>query len=196
MFRTVHQHIFLGVLLTMCGILFCTDAAQAETKTVAGSKQTTRHLVIYPVPAPYYYVPPTAPRIVIPPIPPMPPVRPYVWRANMNAPRQAPPVAAPSILQPTMKEQPQEGNVHDELDAFYARLAKIQLEKHQLAEALNLVQKIRSEIFKVRTVVSLAEFVSRDGNYRNEADQLYRLALAGLEALDKNQPFRIDTNAP
>jgi uncharacterized protein (UPF0335 family) len=100
----------------------------------------------------------------------------------------------PQVVKETtfiLREPTLEVSVHDELDAFYARLAKIQLEKHQLAEALSLVRKIRSEIFKVRTIVNLAEFVSRDKNYRDEAEQLYRLALEGMEALDNNQPFRI-----
>jgi hypothetical protein len=110
------------------------------------------------------------------------------------------PPPAPQVIEvkPTIIVQPAqlpEINVNDELDAFYARLAKVQLEKRQLDNALALVEKIKSETFKVRTVVDLAEYVSRDKNYQSEAEKLYRLALAGMEALDKGQPFRIDTGA-
>jgi len=104
----------------------------------------------------------------------------------------------PQIVEKTIvvqREPPPEVNVNDELDAFYARFAKIQLEKHQLDEALALIQKIKSETFRVRTVVDLAEYVSRDKNYRSEAEQLYRLAIAGMEALDRKQPFRVDSHS-
>jgi len=90
-----------------------------------------------------------------------------------------------------LREQP-EVSVSDELDTFYARLAKIRLEQRQLDEALALIQNIKSETFRVRTVVSLAEYVSRDRSFQTESDTLFRLALAGMEALDRGEPFRIE----
>jgi hypothetical protein len=124
-------------------------------------------------------------------------------RADLYDPiPDAPIAAAPSVPQQIVKEtaifqrEPlQDVSVRNEIDVFYARLAKIQVEKHQLAEALALIQKIKSETFRVRTVVDLAEFVSRDKNYQSEAEQLYRLALAGMAALDKKEPFRIDADS-
>jgi len=89
-----------------------------------------------------------------------------------------------------MREPQPEVNVNDELDAFYARMAKIRLEKHQLDDALALIQKIKSDTFRVRTIVSLAEYVSRDKNFEREADHLFRLALESMEALDRGQPAR------
>jgi len=99
-------------------------------------------------------------------------------------------VAVPHVVEKVfvMREPQPEVNVNDELDAFYARMAKIRLEKHQLDDALVLIQKIKSETFKVRTIVSLAEYVSRDKSFESEADQLFRLAITSMEALERRQP--------
>lgn len=75
------------------------------------------------------------------------------------------------------------------IDDFHARLAKIQLEKHHLDETLDLIEKIKSPAFKVKTLVDLAEYVSRDSNYRREAETLYDLAVNGIEALTANKPI-------
>jgi len=191
------------MLLSASTFMFCADvAAQTNAKTTTGGKQTYSNRPIgYSVPSPYYGTP-MAPRFLAPPVVPAHSraVRVYTSESEGAAPVMAPIVTeSHSLPQQVVKETvvvlrdpPPEISVNDELDAFYARLAKIQLEKHQLPEALALVQQIKSEAFKVRTVVNLAEFVSRDKNYRSEAEQLYRLSLIGMEALGKKQPFRID----
>ncbi|MCL2744417.1 MAG: hypothetical protein FWE67_11265, partial [Planctomycetaceae bacterium] len=51
---------------------------------------------------------------------------------------------------------------HSNLDELNSRLAKIQLEKKNLPAVLSLVDKIKSPEFKVKTLVNLAEYVSRD----------------------------------
>lgn len=83
-----------------------------------------------------------------------------------------------------------------EVDQFNARLAKIQLEKKNLDETLNLIQKIQSPNFKVKTLVDLAEYVSRDSNYKKEADRLYDLAVAGIDALASGKPVEVSTLKP
>ena len=127
----------------------------------------------------------------------------------MQQPMMAPslPMMTPAGVPPTMqdattqvvrettvilREPSPEVSVHDQLDAFHARLARIHLERRQLPEALALIANIRSDTFKVRTLVDLAEYVSRDATFRNESDQLFRLALAGIDALGRGQPVRID----
>ena len=133
------------------------------------------------------------------------PLAPQVVASQMITPQAVTPQAvAPQAVAPqadvpqpiertlVLREPQPEVNVNDELDTFYARLAKIRLEQRQLPDALALIQKIKSETFRVRTVVGLAEYVSRDKNYQAEADRLFRLALAGMEALDRGQPFRVD----
>lgn len=79
-----------------------------------------------------------------------------------------------------------------EVDQFNARLAKIQLEKKNLDETLRLIEKIKSPNFKVKTLVDLAEYVSRDSNYKKEADRLYALAIGAIDALAENKPIVLD----
>ena len=189
MLRIVSLAILPGMLLVACASWVSADAAK---------QKYSNRPVGYTVPTPYFGTP-MAPRFVVPP----------VGQVRVQVPRRietvdAPGIASVGVVPPApqvgdktvfiLREPLPEVNTNDELDAFYARMAKIQLEKHQLAEALALVQNIKSETFKVKTVVNLAEYVSRDKNYQSEADQLYRLALAGIDALDKKQPFRIDTS--
>lgn len=76
-----------------------------------------------------------------------------------------------------------------EIDELNARLAKIQLEKHRLDETLKLIDRIKSPSFKVKTLVDFAEYVSRDKNYSREAEQLYTLAVDGIDALTQNKPI-------
>ncbi|MDR2440626.1 MAG: hypothetical protein LBE12_14790, partial [Planctomycetaceae bacterium] len=78
-----------------------------------------------------------------------------------------------------------------QLDELNARLAKIQLEKHYLNETLKLIDKIKSPAIKARTLVDLAEYVSRDNNYKKEADQLFALAVDGIDALAKGEAIVI-----
>ncbi|GHT29063.1 hypothetical protein FACS18942_09960 [Planctomycetales bacterium] len=75
-----------------------------------------------------------------------------------------------------------------QLDDFNSRLAKIQLEKKNLTAVLSLIEKIKSPEFKVKTLVDLAEYVSRDSNYKKEADTLYELAVSGIDALSTGKP--------
>ncbi|MCL2745333.1 MAG: hypothetical protein FWE67_15935, partial [Planctomycetaceae bacterium] len=59
--------------------------------------------------------------------------------------------------------------------------------------------KIKSPEFKVKTLVDLAEYVSRDSNYKKEADALYELAVAGIDALSEGKPVVVkvpETTAP
>ena len=80
---------------------------------------------------------------------------------------------------------------NERIDEFYARLAKLQLEKKQLAETLALIGKIKSDTFKVKTLVELAEYVAHDTNYKKEADQLFSLAQSGIGALTDGKPISV-----
>ena len=191
MLRLVYLAILPGMVLTTCAAWVNADTKQMYSNRPVG----------YTVPTPYYGTP-MAPRFMVPPtttarIQATPRV---VTTDPLTVTSKSVPIetsSAPQVIERTfiVRDAQPEVNVNDELDAFYARMAKIQLEKHQLDDALALVQNIKSETFKVRTIVSLAEYVSRDKNYQSEAEKLYRLALAGLEALDKKQPLRIDAGS-
>ncbi|MGL4595070.1 MAG: hypothetical protein ACRCUY_10110 [Thermoguttaceae bacterium] len=78
-----------------------------------------------------------------------------------------------------------------EIDNWYARLAKIQLERHNLAETLNLIGKMKSNSAKAQTLVDFAEYVSRDINYRKESDALFGLAVSGIAAINDNKPVSL-----
>jgi hypothetical protein len=100
------------------------------------------------------------------------------------------------ISRPTFPNQPissenYKNKQEEELDELNARLAKIQLEKHNLNETLKLISKINSASIKARTLVDLAEYVSRDSNYKKEADQLFALAVDGIDALTKGEAIVI-----
>ena len=216
MLRIVHLAILPGVLLTACAVWVNADTV--EGRAVAGKQMYSNRPAGYTVPSPYYGTP-MAPRFVSPTAVPYrvtvvqgtrsPQVVAPVTAVPVQVPEFAPTVPVPMFPstsatsgqqagERTIVIQPpkQEVSVNDELDVFYARLAKLQLEKHELDTALALVQNIKSETFKVRTVVDLAEYVARDKSYQSEAEKLYRLAIAGMDALDRKQPFRIDTSAP
>ncbi|MDR3199002.1 MAG: hypothetical protein LBU34_14140 [Planctomycetaceae bacterium] len=92
--------------------------------------------------------------------------------------------------QPVLAEN-DKNKQEDQLDELNARLAKIQLEKHNLNETLKLIDKIKSPVIKARTLVDLAEYVSRDSNYKKEAEQLYALAVDGIDALRKGEAIVI-----
>ena len=191
MLRIVSLAILPGVLLVACASWVSADTAK---------QKYSNRPIGYTVPTPYYGTP-MAPRFVVPPVAQVR-VQPPQRAETDDYPRVSSSAAvtppAPLVGDKTvfiLREPAPEVNVNDELDAFYARMAKIQVEKRQLPEALALIQNIRSETFKVRTIVSLAEYVSRDKNYQSEAEQLYRLALTSIDALDKKQPFRIDTGS-
>ena len=79
----------------------------------------------------------------------------------------------------------------EQIDEFYARLGKLQLEKKQLAETLTLIGKIKSDSFKVKTLVELAEYVAHDTNYKKEAEQLFALAQNGIDALAGGRPVSV-----
>ncbi|MDR2169235.1 MAG: hypothetical protein LBP59_03745 [Planctomycetaceae bacterium] len=82
-------------------------------------------------------------------------------------------------------------NLPPQLDSLNARLAKMQLEKKNLNGTLQSIDKIKNAAFKVQTLVDLAEYVSRDVNYKKEADHLFNLALAATDAYAKKQPIII-----
>ena len=198
MLRLVHLAILPGMLLTACTAwVFAEPTTRLGNKVAVESKQMYSNRPIgYTVPVPYYGTP-MAPQFIVPPVAqyrlavagPATPIPTMIETAV-----QVPPAQQTSEKIFILKEPQPEVSVNDELDTFHARLAKIRLEQHQLPDALALIAKIKSETFKVRTVVSLAEYVSRDKNFQSEADQLYRLALAGMDALDRGQPFRIDAS--
>ncbi|MDR2762824.1 MAG: hypothetical protein LBB88_09505 [Planctomycetaceae bacterium] len=83
-------------------------------------------------------------------------------------------------------------NMPSQLDFLNARLAKMQLEKKNLDGTLNSIDKIKNDAFKVQTLVDLAEYVSRDKNYKTEAERLFELALAATDAFEKKQPVIIN----
>ncbi|MDR2757025.1 MAG: hypothetical protein LBC20_15115, partial [Planctomycetaceae bacterium] len=94
-----------------------------------------------------------------------------------------------SSNQPVIEED--KNKQENQLDELNARLAKIQLEKHNLNETFKLIDKIKSPAIKARTLVDLAEYVSRDSNYKKEADQLYALAVDGIDALRRGEAIVI-----
>jgi len=221
MLRIVHLAILPGMLLTTCTALVFADAVRPSDRVAMESKQMySNRPAGFTVPIPHYgtpmaprfFVPPTAqfqsmaavprvpqPRAAAMAVAPMP-VRVPSTPQQVVSPQPTPQVlhAPQAVVPPQLVErtfilrEPQpEVNVNDELDTFYARLAKIRLEQRQLDEALALIQRIKSETFRVRTVVSLAEYVSRDRSFQTEADTLFQLALAGLVALDRGEPFQI-----
>ena len=218
MLRIVHRSIFPGMLLTACVIFVCTGTAKANQGASAENKQMYSNRPLgFTVPTPYYgspmaprFVAPSAPVRVVSPVVPVVPAVPRVPAVREIAVPGAvspsvvasAPIAvtppAPQIARDTvfiLREQKPEVNVNDELDVFYARLAKIQLEKRQINDTLALIRNIKSETFRVRTLVDLAEYVSRDRNYLTEAELLYRLALEAIESLNKRQPVRIEPAA-
>ncbi len=73
-------------------------------------------------------------------------------------------------------------------DGFDARLAKILLEKHDLEGVLRRVEKMNRNS-RVKTLVDLAEYVSRDKNYKKEADILFELAVNAVDALREGDPI-------
>ncbi|MDR0869169.1 MAG: hypothetical protein LBN39_00090 [Planctomycetaceae bacterium] len=77
------------------------------------------------------------------------------------------------------------------VDKMNVRLAKIQLEKKNLPETLKLIDKISTSMFKVVTLVEFAEYVSRDSDYRKEAEQLYALAVKNIENLQDGKPIDV-----
>ncbi|MDR1052669.1 MAG: hypothetical protein LBL39_00685, partial [Planctomycetaceae bacterium] len=85
------------------------------------------------------------------------PSLPRSFNANTNSEKNIP--------QPPTEYVPQ-------LDELNARLAKMQLEKKNLEGTLRSIDKIEDVVFKVQTLVDLAEYVSRDKNYKKEADYL------------------------
>lgn len=91
--------------------------------------------------------------------------------------------------------QPQNTAARD-ADEFNARLAKIQLEKKNTEEMLNLIDRIKSPNFKVKTLVDLTEYVSRDSNYNREAELLYQLAVSGIDALAAGRPIVVKKAEP
>jgi len=196
MLRIISLNILPGMLLSACVIGICT--ATVEAQNLPANKQMYSNRAIgYTVPTPYYGTPAT-PLFMVPPEAPVHIQTAHTEvRADASAAPAEPVFLAPDVRElsvpktfeiihhsPVVNPVPK-FSVDDELDALYARLAKIQLEKHQLDEALILVKNIKSEIFRARTLVNLAEYVSRDKNYQGEAEQLYRLALSSMEALDK-----------
>ena len=206
MLRIVSLNILPGMLLTAYVIGICSATVEAQNIVPPASKQMYSNRAIgYTVPTPYYGTP-MMPIFIPPPgtppfmgqsgMPPFmgPPGTPssfQVAQADMSANPVTPLTFAPAVVEPPaprtfeLTHAVPRVNVDDELDALYARLAKIHLEKHQLDETLAFVKSIKSEVNRVRTLVDLAEYVSRDKNYQSEAEELYRLALAGIEALEK-----------
>ncbi len=81
----------------------------------------------------------------------------------------------------------------EQIDGFYARLAKLQLEKKNLPESLTLIGKIKNAAFKVQTLVELAEYVAHDDNYKKEAETLFGLAQTGIESLAAGKPVAVET---
>ena len=210
MLRIVRLAILPGMLLTTCATWVFADTVRPANRVAIENKQMySNRPVGFTVQVPYYGTP-MAPRFIAPPtmaqsrtVATVPGVHqtgvPVVVTAPVPTqmlPTTVPQFGVPQVVEKTviLREPQPEVNVNDELDTFYARLAKIRLEQRQLPEALALIQRIKSETFRVRTVVSLAEYVSRDKTYQTEAAHLYRLALAGMEALDQGQPFRIDAD--
>lgn len=212
MLRIIRSTILPGALLTSCVVGVCADPAQSNA-IESGKQVYSNRPAGYTVAVPYYGTPmvprfmvaPSVPNRVIvaqagsaepAPLTPVPvvPIAPVAPIAQVAPITPVAPVALPQVVEKTtyiLREPTPEVNVNDELDSFYARLAKIQLEKHLLDESLSLIQKIKSETTQVRTVVDFAEYVSRDQRYQVEAVRLYRLAVNGLEALEKKQPFNL-----
>ncbi|MDR1485557.1 MAG: hypothetical protein LBT09_12130 [Planctomycetaceae bacterium] len=107
------------------------------------------------------------------------------------------PISSPPLLTPPnliTTKTPSKNineNTPPQLDSLNARLAKMQLEKKNLEGTLRSIDKIENAAYKVQTLVDLAEYVSRDKNYKREADHLFELALAATDAFAKKQPVII-----
>ncbi|MDR0521038.1 MAG: hypothetical protein LBH00_04185 [Planctomycetaceae bacterium] len=193
MFHRVKQ-VLPGMLLTAC-VFACCGNVHAAVKSSAKQQYSSRPAG-YVVPVPYYGIP-AVPRFMLPAVPGGPGLVSAVSpEAGATLAPQVPAAPAETVPPPPekifiLREPAAETNVADEIDQMNARLAKIQLEKHQLQAALTHVKKIKSQVFKVKTIAGLAEYVSRDKNYLTEYDELYRLTVAGIEALDKKQPFDV-----
>ena len=198
MLRTVYLAILPGMALFACTAWVFADTTRPANRVAVENKLVySNRPAGYVTPVPYYGTP-MAPRYFVPPAVQYRPA--VVFSAVEETADEAKSftvthdLSAPQVAETIfiLREPQPEVNVNDELDSFYARLAKIHVEKQQLSDALVLIKKIKSETFKVRTVVSLAEYVSRDSNYRDTADKLFSLALAGMEALDRGQPFNVE----
>jgi hypothetical protein len=100
-------------------------------------------------------------------------------------------ISRPAFSNQSVLAEDYKSKQEDQLDELNARLAKIQLEKHNLNETLKLISKIKSSAIKAKTLVDLAEYVSRDNNYKKEADQLFALAADGIDALTKGEAIVI-----
>ena len=199
MLRIIYLAILPGMVFSACTAwVFADHTRHAHRVAVENKPIYSNRPAGYTVPAAYYGTP-MAPRFYVPPVARYRPVTttPIEDRTAGNVFDVAHDLPSRQTSETIyiLREPQPEVSVDDELDSFHARLAKIHVEKRQLPEALKLIQKIKSETFKVRTVVSLAEYVSRDKAYQSEADQLFGLALAGMEALDRGQPFRIESGS-
>jgi hypothetical protein len=100
-------------------------------------------------------------------------------------------ISRPALPNQPVSAEDYKNKQEEQLDELNARLAKIQLEKHNLNETLKLISKIKSSAIKAKTLVDLAEYVSRDNNYKKEADQLFALAVDGVDALTKGEAIVI-----
>ncbi|MDR3183413.1 MAG: tetratricopeptide repeat protein [Planctomycetaceae bacterium] len=144
---------------------------------------------------------PAKPGLKLAPIPPAPLVESAVALqppAPVTAQAPVPPVfSVEKSIERTIviRDEEPKYNTDDELDALNARLAKIQLEQHNLADALNLVKKIKSPEYTAKTIVDLAEYICRDPNYRSEYDTLYGIALAAIDSVQQGKPVIIHTES-
>jgi hypothetical protein len=82
----------------------------------------------------------------------------------------------------------------EQVDEFYVRLAKLQLEKKQLADVLTLIRKIKSDACKVKTLVEFAEYAAHEANYQKEADELLVLAQNGIDAFANGKPVSVEVS--
>jgi hypothetical protein len=131
--------------------------------------------------------------ILAPPIPNSEPITPPQITQSQQIPTQSP-FSPPNTNQTTTTVTTQKNIIENtpvQLDFLNARLAKMQLEKKDLEGTLRSIQKIDNTAFQVQTIVDLAEYVSRDKNYRKEAEHLFTLALSATDAFAKKQPVII-----
>lgn len=103
---------------------------------------------------------------------------------------------AASLSPPVVYHDRNDAGVAQKLDEMNARIAKLLVEKKKLNEAIQRIDQIQDKVFKVQTLVDLAVFVAHDRNYKTEADQLYSLALKGIDALTAGKEVDLKANAP
>jgi hypothetical protein len=158
---------------------YYTIAPTITAETIETTEPTSESLII------------ESPPMLAPPLQPQE-LQPPPQTKNSQQPIAAPPsFRSPNINSEKNIAQNTTNTTPPKLDVLNARLAKMQLEKKNLDGTLRSIDKIEDVAFKVQTLVDLAEYVSRDKNYKKEADYLLNLALTATDDFARKRPVII-----